>query len=135
MGYIYLITNKINGSIYVGKTVDTIQSRWRDHVSSANTNADNYYIHNAIKKYGEENFQIELLEECENSLLSEREKYWIKEKNSFYHVILVIHFLIVLILAILKLSIHQSYQQLDSNLHLLVYHLLIRLFVYTRLLF
>ena len=84
MGYIYLITNKINGSIYVGKTVDTIQSRWRDHISSANTNADNYYIHNAIKKYGEENFQIERLEECENSLLSEREKYWIKEKNSFY---------------------------------------------------
>ena len=84
MGYVYLITNKINGCIYVGKTVDTIQSRWRDHVSSANTNADNFYIHKAIKKYGEENFQIEQLEECENSILSDREMYWIKEKQSFY---------------------------------------------------
>ena len=58
MGYIYLITNKINGSIYVGKTVDTIQNRWRDHVSSANTNADNFYIHNAIKNMEKKIFKL-----------------------------------------------------------------------------
>ena len=84
MGYIYLITNKINNCIYVGKTIKSIQSRWRDHVSSANTNADNYFIHRAIKKYGEENFLVEQLEECDNSILSEREIYWIDKKKSYY---------------------------------------------------
>lgn len=84
MGYIYMITNKIDGSIYVGKTVDSIQSRWKDHIYSAYSNVDNFYLHNAIKKYGQENFLVEKLEECENTILSEREIYWIKEKKSFY---------------------------------------------------
>lgn len=31
MPYIYKITNKINDKIYVGKTLDTIENRWREH--------------------------------------------------------------------------------------------------------
>ena len=31
MAYIYLITNKINGKQYVGKTENTIDERWREH--------------------------------------------------------------------------------------------------------
>jgi len=29
MAYIYKIQNKINNKIYIGKTVDTIQTRWK----------------------------------------------------------------------------------------------------------
>jgi hypothetical protein len=33
-------------------------------------------LYPSMRKYGIENFKWELLEACEKSLLSEREKYW-----------------------------------------------------------
>lgn len=35
MTNIYKITNKVNNHIYIGKTVNSIESRWNDHVYSA----------------------------------------------------------------------------------------------------
>lgn len=35
-----------------------------------------------MRKYGIENFQIEQIEENDNSILDEREKYWIQFYNS-----------------------------------------------------
>ena len=43
------------------------------------------YIKRAILKYGKEHFQINLLEEVEESLLDEREIYWIKIYDSFHN--------------------------------------------------
>lgn len=90
MGCIYKITNKINNHLYIGQTSRTIKLRWIDHLYSAYNHRsykgkDQYYypIHAAIRKYGEENFQITEIEECENSLLNEREKYWIEYYNSY----------------------------------------------------
>ena len=40
-------------------------------------------MYSAIRKYGEEMFSIETVEECSASLLSEREKYWIQYYGSF----------------------------------------------------
>ena len=31
-GFIYLITNNVNGKQYVGQTIQTIQKRWNSHV-------------------------------------------------------------------------------------------------------
>jgi len=42
-------------------------------------------LYQAIKKYGFENFQVEILEECEPELLNEREIYWISYYDSFYN--------------------------------------------------
>ena len=35
MAYIYKITNQINGKIYIGKTLKTISSRWKEHCREA----------------------------------------------------------------------------------------------------
>lgn len=50
-GYIYLITNLINGKQYIGQTVRTIKIRFGCHCSSKDP-----VISKAIKKYGIENF-------------------------------------------------------------------------------
>lgn len=31
MGYIYKITNQINGKSYIGKTERTVEERWKNH--------------------------------------------------------------------------------------------------------
>ena len=82
MPYIYKITNKINGKIYVGMTYRTIQERWKEHLNDCNRRRnENRPLYNAINKYGAENFVIEVIEETENP--EEREKYWIEELGSF----------------------------------------------------
>lgn len=44
---------------------------------------DNSLFHEAIRKYGIENFDYEILEECKISELNDKEKYWIKELKSY----------------------------------------------------
>lgn len=87
MGYIYKITNLTNQYIYIGKTIHTIESRWKAHIdTSLNTlNKSSYYIlYRAMRKYGIDNFKVEEVEECSNNLLNEREKYWIATFDSYY---------------------------------------------------
>lgn len=86
MGYIYKITNKLNSKIYIGQTAIDLKQRWRDHcrVSFNSNNRDySFPIHAAIRKYGKENFSIELIEEIPNNLLDEREIFWINYFNSY----------------------------------------------------
>lgn len=79
MGFIYKITNKINGKNYIGQTKRTVEIRWKEHLREK----DNAPIHKAIQKYGENNFFVTVLEECENHLLNEREIYWINYYDSY----------------------------------------------------
>lgn len=36
MAYIYKIENNINGKIYIGKTLNTPEQRWKEHVRDSN---------------------------------------------------------------------------------------------------
>lgn len=77
---VYLITNIINGKKYVGQTRGELASRFRGHTWAASKCIK---LANAIKKYGKENFRIELLELCDSAyLMAEREVYWINEMNT-----------------------------------------------------
>lgn len=72
MPQIYKITNLINNKIYVGKS---------------RINNENYYgsgiqIVAAIQKYGRENFFKEILEECLEEEVDQREIFWIGELNA-----------------------------------------------------
>lgn len=80
---IYKITNLLNGKCYVGQSID-IEKRWAEHKSIYNhPRCSNYHIYRAFRKYGIENFSFSVIEECEQSLLNEREKFWIQHYNSF----------------------------------------------------
>lgn len=58
--FIYQITNKINGKRYVGKTTkSSILDRWESHLKDCKKGHTKLY--NAIKKYGKENFNIDVL--------------------------------------------------------------------------
>lgn len=72
---IYKITNKINGHAYVGQSVN-IEKRWENH--RCQNGNKKYPIYRAFRKYGLENFDFEVLEECEPWRLAERESHYIQ---------------------------------------------------------
>lgn len=77
--YIYQITNKVNGKVYIGQT-NNIQKRWSNH---KNNNDPNMVIARAIRKYGIENFDFRvLLKNLTIEEANEKEKQLIIEKNS-----------------------------------------------------
>ena len=84
---IYKFTNKINGNSYIGQSIN-VENRKKDHISRAfnnyKTNIEyNTPLHKALRKYGLNNFDFEILEKCEKKELNNREQYWIKYYNTF----------------------------------------------------
>lgn len=77
-GYIYMTINKINGNRYIGKKKGSFD--------------ENYYgsgiiLLNALRKYGKENFEVKILEYCDNQqLLNEKEIYYISNNNPEYNI-------------------------------------------------
>lgn len=77
--FIYKITNLINGKIYIGQTRGSLEMRLKGHINHKGCT----YIHNAIKKYGKENFKIEpICIALDKKYLNELEKVCIKQFNS-----------------------------------------------------
>lgn len=79
-GNIYKITNKINGKVYIGQTIHSIEYRFSKHCLKSQNGC--VVLHNAITKYGKENFKVELIEEVPIEKLDEREIYWISYYKS-----------------------------------------------------
>ena len=79
---IYIIKNKVNGKIYIGKTKD-FYDRKRDHFNALRKNEHcNDHMQMAFNKYGEENFEMSILEVCAIEELDEKEIYYINKYNS-----------------------------------------------------
>lgn len=62
---IYKITNRINGKVYIGQTVQKLTKRWADHCSMDRTRDGQSYLFNAVCKYGKENFIIEQIDSAQ----------------------------------------------------------------------
>ncbi len=77
---IYIIINNNNNKKYIGKSND-INRRIKEHLYLYElSRTPNKPLYLAFQKYGTLSFHYEILEECEQENLNEREKYWI----SFY---------------------------------------------------
>ena len=76
---LYVITNKVNNTRYIGQTIQALSKRWISHKKSKSQT----FISRAIQKHGPENFEIRVLSRC-NSVeeLNHREQYYIKLFNT-----------------------------------------------------
>lgn len=84
IGYVYKITNLINQKSYIGKTIYSIEKRWKEHCRDyKKLECRERPLYRAMNKYGLENFSIKLIEEVDIKNLSEREIYWIEYYHTF----------------------------------------------------
>lgn len=82
---IYRIENLINHKNYIGQTTQ-MNTRWSVHKRLAfepNAVSYNYPLYKAIRKYGLNNFNFTVLEECSEKELDEKEISWIKHFDSY----------------------------------------------------
>lgn len=79
---IYKITNIVNNKCYIGSSIN-IESRKYKHfwMLSKNTH-DNLYLQNSFNKHGYGNFVFDVIEECSERELIDKENYYIKEYKS-----------------------------------------------------
>lgn len=74
---IYKYTNRSNGKIYVGRSTNIVRRKW-EHLHAPSPYS---YFDQTIVKIGEDKFDFEIVEECLEEQLKDREKYWIKYYN------------------------------------------------------
>ena len=84
MSVIYKITNLVNNKIYIGQTINSIDKRLKKHLSQVNCTNICSALYSAFKKYGKENFIIEIVINGEYSKeeLNQLEMFYIKKFNS-----------------------------------------------------
>jgi group I intron endonuclease len=82
--YIYKIKNSINDKVYIGCTTKTIVERFKEHIKRSQKNKHKTKLYNSFKKYGIENFTIEVVEECNKKIMFIKEIEYIKEYDSYY---------------------------------------------------
>ncbi len=79
---VYIATNQINGKMYIGQTIGSLNKRITGHTSNARTGS-NYCFHRAIRKYGAENFKWEIIRICDSiESLNAYEQYYVLYYNS-----------------------------------------------------
>ena len=82
MAYIYAITNRLNNKIYVGATTRHPNRRFVEHCRDARRfPTRSLYID--INQYGPKCFDVDILEQCSDDVMNEREMYWIERLGSF----------------------------------------------------
>lgn len=81
---VYIITNMVNGKQYVGVTSQTIQARFLEHKKSSRHPNRKRKLLRAMRKYGEENFKVELLEDnIPYEQITEKEQFYIAKYDTY----------------------------------------------------
>lgn len=80
--HVYKIVNKANGKIYIGGTSQSTADRLREHKQKARNGVESP-LYRAIREYGEDCFDICIIEDCyTREELDNRERYWIANLSS-----------------------------------------------------
>ena len=79
---IYRVTNKINGKVYVGQSINYKRRKYSHIYNSKRDNPQFSLLDSAIRKYGENSFEWDILWEGSYSNIDGKEKYYIKKLNS-----------------------------------------------------
>lgn len=75
---VYIFKNLIDNKCYIGSTVMTFEKRMLHHLSHLRGNKHkNKYFQNEWNKYGEDNFEYDILEICEKENCLNREQYYL----------------------------------------------------------
>jgi len=85
--FIYKITNTQTQEFYVGQTIKNVEYRFRKH-KEMSIRGGGYKLHNAMRKYGVENFIIEILDTATNlNELNEKEIDYIDTLKPYYNIL------------------------------------------------
>lgn len=80
IGRIYIIKNRMNDKVYIGKTIQSLKDRWYKHTDKWSNCTK---LKEAMSSLGKENFYIEILEDdIPYHLLDDKERNYIKLYNS-----------------------------------------------------
>jgi group I intron endonuclease len=80
MGYIYSITNTIDGKKYIGQTVEKdVCNRWKCHFKK---DSNCRYLKHAFEKYGKENFKFKVICICFDNDCDRYEKEYMERFNT-----------------------------------------------------
>lgn len=83
---IYQIINKVNGKSYIGSSI-RLNKRWKRHLTDLKCNVHHSLaLQRAFHKYGSDNFEFNVLENCEEVLLLEREQYYLDNLKPEYNI-------------------------------------------------
>jgi len=81
---VYEITNKINGKKYIGITSKTIEERFQEHLSRARCGQRGNRLYVAMRKYGCENFTVEMvIQVSDENEVRELEGHFINKCDSY----------------------------------------------------
>jgi group I intron endonuclease len=81
MRYVYVIRNLINGKVYVGQTASPSQRKATHFYNARKGVARPLYA--SMRKHGIDNFAFEVLEECADEAINDREQHWVSHFDSF----------------------------------------------------
>ena len=83
---IYKITNQINGKVYIGQSTRSVPERFHRHIQDAMSERLDTHFARAIRRYGPDNFTVEVIDTAENQdELNRKEQYWIRHYDSVCH--------------------------------------------------
>lgn len=83
---VYKITNLINNKVYIGQSARGAKQRFHRHIQDAVSERLDTHFARAIRKYGAENFVVEVIDTADTQEeLNRKEQYWIREYDSIRH--------------------------------------------------
>lgn len=80
-GIIYCAKNIHTGKMYIGQTIVSLEKRMSQHYIDCKIK--DYKFYRSLRK-SNNHFVWGIIEECDRTIINEREQYWIEYYNTFY---------------------------------------------------